>query len=67
VSSNNWVIANKDWFFPLWFGGLALILMVKWAFEQRRMHREDKRIKQFMDSILKTRMERDRGRTSSDQ
>jgi hypothetical protein len=51
-------IDDYRWIIPLWFGGLMLIVLVRWIGAERRHRKEDEQVRRFIEQIQRARNER---------
>lgn len=49
---SGWLIDNKNWIIPIWFGGLMLITLVRWVFANRQHDRDNEAIKKIIERRL---------------
>jgi hypothetical protein len=54
---SQWLIDNHRWLIPVWFGGLMLITLVRWAFAERRNRRDKEWERWFIERIRRRRGE----------
>jgi hypothetical protein len=56
---SQWLLDNKNWIIPGWFGGLMLITLVRWALANRQHDRDDEVIRRIIERRLNGRREED--------